>query len=195
MQQKSPQKAPTKAPTNVPTQAPISKYNIQLDLSGITTAADQAIFASAAAKWESIITEDLSNINTRGAPPREDNCTWPSVIDDLFICSGYKPIDGRKKVLGFSGPEYVRNSNGLPISGTMTFDTADLTFLRGNGGEKFLNTILHKKGHVLGTQYVVPSRFNAVAILTFAKFLYRHWASERLLIQLRTAVIPAAMPI
>jgi Leishmanolysin len=33
----------------------------------------------------------------------------------------------------------------------MTFDIDDLTRLRGNGGGKFLSTILHEMGHVLGT--------------------------------------------
>jgi hypothetical protein len=122
-----------------------------LDLSKITTTADQTIFASAAAKWQSVITGDLSSYDTRTLRPRTDGCQWPPIIDDLFICAEYQAIDGPSNVLGYAGPEYIRNANGLPFSGHMVFDLDDLTRLRGNGGGKFLNTILHEMGHVLGT--------------------------------------------
>jgi Leishmanolysin len=152
MAPKAPTKAPS-APTPVaaPSTAVVSNYNIQLDLSKITTAADQTVFASAAAKWQSVVTGDLTSFDTRNLPPRDDGCQWPSIIDDLFVCAGYQAIDGPSNVLGFAGPEYIRNSNGLPFSGVMTFDIDDLTRLRGNGGGKFLSTILHEMGHVLGT--------------------------------------------
>jgi hypothetical protein len=56
MAPKAPTKAPS-APTPVaaPSTAVVSNYNIQLDLSKITTAADQTVFASAAAKWQSVV--------------------------------------------------------------------------------------------------------------------------------------------
>jgi hypothetical protein len=128
-----------------------SNYNIQLDLSRITTTADQAVFTSAAARWESVITGDLSSYNTSRFPPRDDGCQWPSIIDDLFICAEYQSIDGPSNVLGYAGPEYIRSANGLPFSGSMVFDLDDVARLQGNGGGKFLNTILHEMGHVLGT--------------------------------------------
>jgi hypothetical protein len=141
--------APT--PVAAPATAVVSNYNIQLDLSKITATADQNIFASAAAKWQSVITGDLTSFDPRSLPPRDDGCQWPSSIDDLFVCAKYQAIDGPSNVLGFAGPEYIRNANGLPFSGVMTFDIDDLTRLRGNGGGKFLNTILHEMGHILGT--------------------------------------------
>jgi hypothetical protein len=149
-------RAPTPAP-RVPTPAPKtptgvgSNYNIQIDLSRITTAADQAVFMSAAAKWESVIAGDLSSYDTRNWQARDDGCQWPSIIDDLFICAEYQTIDGPSNVLGYAGPEYIRNANGLPFSGSMVFDLDDIARLQSNGGERFLNTILHEMGHVLGT--------------------------------------------
>jgi hypothetical protein len=128
----------------------VSSFNIQLDLSTITTAADKAVFSDAAAKWQRVITSDLSDFNTNIFAARTDSCTWPTVIDDLFICAEYQPYDGPYNVLGFAGPEWVRVPSGLPISGSMTFDVADLSYLRGNGGNGFLSTILHEMGHVIG---------------------------------------------
>jgi hypothetical protein len=148
---KAPSEAPTKAPNQAPSKAPVSNYNIQLGLSGNVTTDDRSIFELAAAKWQSIITGDLANANTSRLSPRNDGCQWPSVIDDLFICVAYRAIDGPSKVLGYASPEQVRKSDGLPASGKMVFDLADLTFLRSDGGGKFLNTILHEMGHVLGT--------------------------------------------
>jgi hypothetical protein len=159
MAPKSPTKDPSAPmPVAAPPTAVVSNYNIQLDLSKITTTADQTVFASAAAKWQSVVTGDLTSFDTRSLPPRDDGCQWPSIIDDLFVCAEYQAIDGPSNVLGFAGPEYIRNSNGLPFSGVMTFDLDDLTRLRGNGGGKFLNTILHEMGHVLGTYAAVPKR-------------------------------------
>jgi hypothetical protein len=106
---KRPTKSPTKAsPTKAPTAAVVSNFNIQLDLSTISTAADKAVFSNAAAKWQRVITSDLSDFNTNTFAARTDSCTWPTVIDDLFICAEYQPYDGPYNVLCFAGPECVR---------------------------------------------------------------------------------------
>lgn len=99
---------------------------------------------------QSIITHDLADIDTaaEGLTERSDGCTWPEIIDDLYICAMYARIDGPSKVLGYAGPEYVREDNLLPISGIMVFDNSDLTMLRQDNG--FLEAILHEMGHVIG---------------------------------------------
>jgi Leishmanolysin len=125
-------------------------FTIQLELADIALCADQVVFAQAAYTWQSIIAHDLADIDTaaEGLTARDDGCTWPAIIDDLYICATYARIDGPSKVLGYAGPEYVRNDNLLPISGIMVFDKSDLAMLRqGNG---FLDTILHEMGHVIG---------------------------------------------
>jgi hypothetical protein len=156
---KSPTRAPinmdpAKSPTKAPAKTPASNYNIQLDLSTISPTTDQALFAVAATRWQSIITGDLLDFASSDFPPRDDSCQWPTVIDDLFICAGYKSIDGPEKVLGFGSPEYIRLPSALPISGTMTFDLADLAYMRGTG--TFQDVILHEMGHVLGTLAWIP---------------------------------------
>jgi Leishmanolysin len=125
-------------------------FIIQLELADIPLCADQVVFAQAAYTWQSIITHDLVDIDTaaEGLTERSDGCTWPEIIDDLYICATFARIDGPLKVLGYAGPEYVRNDNLLPISGIMVFDKSDLAMLRQDNG--FLDTILHEMGHVIG---------------------------------------------
>jgi cell division septation protein DedD len=172
---KSPTKAPTKRPTKAPTKAPVSNYNIQLDLS-MVTASDRTIFASAAAKWQSIITGDLQGFDISSFPPRTDGCQWPLFVDDMFICAQYRAIDGPLKVLAFAGPEYVRVPGGLPVSGSMTFDIEDLALFRA----EFQTIILHEMGHVLGTLHLAASDVASCipfVLLTIAQCstCCRHW--------------------
>jgi Leishmanolysin len=127
--------------------APAGEFAIALDLVGIPPS-DVAYFANAAARWQTVITGDLSNEPTRNLPPRTDGCTYPSTIDDVFICAQYQAVDGPGAVLGFAGPEYVRSTNSLPMSGFIGFDLADVPTLTSKGG--FGITILHEMGHVLG---------------------------------------------
>jgi hypothetical protein len=146
--------------------APVPSYDIQLELPGITRAADRTIFASAAAKWQSIITGDLEGFDISCFPPREDDCQWPSFVDDIFMCADYQAIDGKSGTLAMAGPEYVRLPSWLPVSGAMTFDIADVARLQRNGGGQFLSVILHEMGHILGTwQFVSSGRVSRVSLL------------------------------
>jgi hypothetical protein len=123
----------------------------------ISPTADQAVFASAAEKWQSVIVGDLTGLDTSGFPPRSDSCKWPVIIDDMFICAEYKPIDGPANIVGILGPEYTRKSNGLPVSGTMTYDVDDLVRLRSNTEGVFQFYMLHAMGFVLGKKHVTAS--------------------------------------
>jgi hypothetical protein len=67
----------------------------------------------------------------------------------LYICAKYASIDGNGRVLGYSGPTAFRSGrDGLPITGRMVLDTADLVSMKGNG--TFAMAILHEMGHMLG---------------------------------------------
>jgi Leishmanolysin len=123
------------------------EFAIALDLVGIPSS-DVAYFTNAAAKWQTVITGDLSNESTKTLPARTDGCTYPSTIDDVFVCAQYQVVDGPGAILGFAGPEYVRTTSNLPMSGFIGFDLADVPTLTGKGG--FGITILHEMGHVLG---------------------------------------------
>ncbi|MFM9116892.1 MAG: leishmanolysin-related zinc metalloendopeptidase, partial [Planctomycetota bacterium] len=101
------------------------------------SAADQAVFQQAAARWESIIVGDLPNATYGGVP-----------VDDLLIDVSILPIDGAGSVLGQAGPDAFRRGSGLPYHGSMEFDSADIAALRANGG--LAGVIAHEMGHVLG---------------------------------------------
>jgi hypothetical protein len=125
-------------------------YSITLALQGIPSS-DETVFRNAAARWQGIITEGLSNFSTGRFPPLADGCQYPEVIDDLFICARYNIIDGPGGILGRAGPLRVRTSDGLPIVGTMLFETVDVPTLRtGAAFGPFLDTIVHEMGHVIG---------------------------------------------
>jgi hypothetical protein len=70
----------------------------------------------------------------------------------LYICAAYVNKDGVGGTLGFATVGFVRSVDGLPITGTMSFDAADIATLRSNGD---LDTVLlHEIGHLLGTYFL-----------------------------------------
>lgn len=116
--------------------------------STMTTSQRQA-FVDAAARWGSIITTDLPDINSDftgvcgGTVP-----SFVGNIDDLLIFAAVEAIDGPANIVGSAGPCALRNSDSLTVIGSMRFDVADLQLLENRG---LLNSvILHEMGHVLG---------------------------------------------
>lgn len=116
------------------------------------------VFEAAAARWERIIIKDVPSI-----APTEEIEEIPSafedfgvpplvqvgdVLDDVVIEVLLAPIDGPGGILGRAGPQFVRTSDFLTISGLMQFDTADLDFLEQL--DLFEEVIIHEMGHVLG---------------------------------------------
>lgn len=128
----------TAAPTN---------FSIQLEYETTATPAQQQAFSNAKARWETVITGDLTDVNISGAPACS-GVTSTGVVDDLKILVKLEPIDGPGNILGSAGPCLIRNSNSLTIVGVMRFDTADLTTMENNGSLD--DVILHEMGHVLG---------------------------------------------
>lgn len=111
-----------------------SGFNIQLDFSGGgLTASQQAVFAGAAARWESILTGDIPDVG---------------VIDDVKIFASGRAIDGVGTILGQAGYTALRSGSYLPYQGTMSFDSADLANMEANGSLQ--TVIVHEMGHVLG---------------------------------------------
>ncbi len=146
---KTPTKLPTKAPVRASTRAPTvpSNFNIDLDLVGVS-ASDRTFFADAKSRWESIIRGDLQDIPMAGANPPSTGCAFPTIVDDLYICAQFIPIDGRGRILGSAGPIYIRVIDGLTITGEMEFDSEDISTLKSQGN--FESVILHEIGHILG---------------------------------------------
>lgn len=106
-------------------------FNIALNYTG-----DQAYltyFQQARTFWQNVITADLPDSGG---------------IDDLRISATINSIDGVGGVLGSAGPTTLRGGSNLPITGTMQFDSADMSNMVSNG--TLLRVIMHEMGHVLG---------------------------------------------
>ncbi len=129
----------------VPTVAPSSQFDIDIVFpDNSLTAAQQAVFTTAANIWEEIIVGDLSSGTNI---PLESGGTQ-AFVDDLVIEATAPAIDGPGNILGSAGPRFIRSSNSLPISGIMEFDSADIAEEEAAG--KLEDLILHEMGHVLG---------------------------------------------
>lgn len=123
-----------------------SQFNIKLTYINGGTPAQQAAFDAAKARWEAVITGDLSNVSI----PNQSACgvNVNETVDDLLILIELDSIDGPNQVLGSAGPCLIRNSNQLTVVGKMTFDTADVAARIADGS--FTDIVLHEMGHVLG---------------------------------------------
>jgi hypothetical protein len=126
-------------------------YTMTVCFTTTMTASQRGVFQTAAARWGSVITADLSNTiaDIPADDCREDSPALDMTIDDLVIFAAIEPIDGPGQVLGAAGPCYIRDdASELPVLGVMFFDVADVAQLEANGG--FASVILHEMGHVLG---------------------------------------------
>ncbi len=126
------------SPVPVPVPPVASLFDIQIVFGTGLTATQQAAFAAAELRLESIIIGDVPDVvdPVLGA------------IDDVRIAASGVAIDGAGGILGQAGPDNVRAGSFLPFSGTMQFDTADLAALEASG--LLQDTILHEMCHVLG---------------------------------------------
>ena len=114
-----------------------TNFNIEVEFVGGLNANQRSVFELAAARWAEVIVGDLPTAVVDG---RE--------IDDLLIQAEGRVIDGPSGVLGSAGPRVIRLPSNLPITGEMTFDTADLADMEQEG--TLIDVILHEMGHVLG---------------------------------------------
>lgn len=126
-------------------------YAITLCFTTPMSASQRAVFETAAARWQGVITADLDEVQM-DIPPESCGAHSPSlnlIVDDLVIFAGIEDIDGPGAVLGSAGPCYIRDdANQLPVVGVMRFDLADVNALETAGSLGFV--FLHEMGHVLG---------------------------------------------
>lgn len=111
-------------------------FDIQLTGIGTLTATERRAFNDAATRLESIIIGDLP---TAGSARN---------IDDIRIDISVDSIDGDGGTLAEGGPDSTRVASGLPYTGDITFDKADIPDLISEG--HFVDTITHEMLHVLG---------------------------------------------
>ncbi len=127
-----------------------SSYHIDLRYLSTVSASRKAVFDSAAARWARLIIGDVPDIavNIPGGQCGSNSPPLNETIDDIIIFVTLDSIDGPGKILGQSGPCFIRVPGSIPLVGIMHFDTADVAFLENNG--IFASVILHEMAHVLG---------------------------------------------
>lgn len=115
-----------------------SNFTIALDLTGVD---DKSEFQSAVDKWRQVIVGDIPDFN--GELGGSSTCgPWPTSIDDVYICGKYSAIDGPGNVLGRASPRHYRPSEGIPLTGEMTFDTDDVEKIEDLSGIIVSSTIV-----------------------------------------------------
>ena len=137
-----------------------STYNIGLRYLSTVSLSRKAVFDSAAAHWERLIFGDIPDITVTGIPAGQCGSNSPAInetIDDIIIFVTLDSIDGPGKILGQSGPCFIRNPGSLPLIGIMHFDTADVASLENSGA--FSSVILHEMAHVLGYGAIWTGQF------------------------------------
>ncbi|HXT15997.1 MAG TPA: leishmanolysin-related zinc metalloendopeptidase [Gemmatimonadaceae bacterium] len=133
-----------------------SDYKIDIRFFGPNmTDAQQALFTTAAARLQSIVTGDIPDIAVSGldvsaACGMTGLPTISENIDDLVIYASVQPIDGAGKILAEAGPCVFRNDaqGGFSAVGVMLFDVADLDKMTAQG--TLQDVITHEMLHVLG---------------------------------------------
>ena len=136
-------------------------FRITLCPTSALTTSQRAAFAAAAAKWESIITNDPADVSFLGDSLPAGYCGEGSfalpagtVIDDLVIFASVVSIDGPGGILGGAGPCLVRLAGPIfakgdfPAVGAMIFDAADVESLESKG--QLESVFTHEMGHVIG---------------------------------------------
>ncbi len=116
---------------------PDPPFRIDVRFGGGLSAAQQAAFETAAARWSAIISADVPAVVIDG-----------ETIDDVRIDASGERIDGPGMILGQAGPVDLRPGSFLPATGVMSFDRADLEQMQADGS--LVSVIVHEMGHVLG---------------------------------------------
>jgi Leishmanolysin len=133
-----------------------TNYNIIVRFFGnAMTAAQQALFTTAAERLEGILTGDVQNVQASnidleefcgitGQPPMSE------IVDDVIVYAAIDSIDGRNNILAQAGYCVFRQASGgsFPAVGVMMFDEADLDNITQGGSLQ--DVITHEMLHVLG---------------------------------------------
>ena len=139
------------------TVAPVTPgaFHIDLQQVGVANAAYAAVFARAAEFWQTVITTELASatVDVAAGACGDGTPAVHATTTGVTILFSVDSIDGKGAVLGAAGPCVLRRdvsteARGLPVLGTMRFDSADFATLVSRGTA--YDVIRHEMGHVLG---------------------------------------------
>ena len=125
-------------------------YGIEIQYIKPVSASRAAAVDSAVQHWERIIYGAVTPI-TLNVPAGSCGSASPPIdetVNSILIFVDLDSIDGPGKILGQSGPCFVRSTGHQPIVGLVEFDTADIQGLENSG--QFPAVILHEFAHIMG---------------------------------------------
>ncbi len=136
--------------------ASASAFDVEIRFVGATPrAAVQQAFASAVARWKTVIVGDLQRTTVNRGSGWCGLSWLPAVnetINDVVIYARIDSIDHRGdstgNVLGRAAPCLANVNTRLPAAGIMEFDSLDIGDLVADGS--LTDVIVHEMGHVLG---------------------------------------------
>ena len=125
-------------------------FDIELRYVTAPTAAQRRAFEDAVARWQFVVTGDLSAVSLDiGSGECGSNApAFDETIDDLIVLVTIGRIDGTGGTLGNSAPCFVRTASNLPVLARLVLDTADVDNLQATG--LLTAVVLHEIGHALG---------------------------------------------
>lgn len=128
-------------------EAQAETYSITLRFVGNPPTSVRNALKAAKTRWQGVITQGVPAINISiPANSCGSNPAFSGTVDDITIFGGVASIDGPGGILAQSGPCFIRTPSGIPIAGTLIFDSADVrTF-----GSQLTAIAIHEVGHSLG---------------------------------------------
>ena len=134
--------------------SPDPSFDIELRFVGTAPSASQRDAIRAAADgWERIISSGLTSlpiVNSRWTCRTDDPSPFGDFVDDLRVYIRLASIDGPRGTIAAAGPCVTRGASGnagLPVIGSVTFDSDDLPRLSNPVLQRFA---VHELGHALG---------------------------------------------
>ena len=126
------------------------QYQIEIQYIVPVNASRAAAVDSAVAHWQRIVFGAVTPIplNVGAGSCGSNSPAINETVNSVLIFVELDSIDGPGKILGQSGPCFIRTQGRLPIVGIVQFDTADIGGLESSG--QFPEVILHEFAHILG---------------------------------------------
>ena len=157
----------TTVPVTVAAVAP-GAFHIDLVQVGAVNPTYASVFARAAAFWQTVITAALpsADVNVAAGACGDGTPAVTATTTGVTIFFRVDSIDGVGAILGAAGPCVLRQDTGsglrgLPVVGTMRFDSADFATLVSRGTA--YDVIRHEMGHVLG----IGTLWNVTGVRTY----------------------------
>lgn len=128
-------------------EAQAETYSITLRFVGNPPTSVRNALNAAKRRWQGVITQGVPAVNI-SIPARScgSNPAFSGTVDDITIFGGVANIDGAGGILAQSGPCFIRTPSGIPIAGTLIFDSADVSAF----GSQLTVIATHEIGHSLG---------------------------------------------